>query len=139
MVRVTCWGAITLRLIVAILVLVDMYRHPHQSHTAGVAGVCVFTTYGFISRKRLHEFASEPNYLDKQTVELGANGIDFPVLRNTVAWTKISRFVENDEMFLLISPWPFRAEGRASLQSKPVVVVLPKRSFVQRDLAEFRS
>jgi len=139
MVKVMCWAAITLGLIVAIVVLVDMYRHPHQSRTAGVAGVCVFTTYGFITRKRLHEFASEPDYLDKQTVELGPNGINFPVLRNTVAWTKISRFVENDEMFLLISPWPFRAEGRASLQSKPVVVVLPKRSFTPPEIVAVRA
>lgn len=52
---------------------------------------------------------------------------------------QVSRFVETEEMFLLISPWPFMANARASLQSKPVVIVLPKRSFTQPDLVAFRA
>ena len=139
MIRATCWVAITLGLLAAIVVLVDIYRHPHESRTGGVAAVCIFTSYGFITRRRLHEFASQPDYRDQQTLKLGPDGITFPLLRNNVPWTRISRFVENDEMFLLISPWPFAANARASLQSKPVVIVLPKRSFAKPDLAAFRT
>ncbi len=138
MIRATCWVAITVGLLIAIVVLVDIYRHPHASHITNVAAVCAFTSYGFTTRRRLHEFASEPDYRDQQTFELLPHGITFPLLRNELVWTRISRFVENDEMFLLISPWPFRAEGRASLQTKPVVIVLPKRAFKQTDVDVFR-
>ena len=138
MVRATCWGAITLGLIAAIVVLINIYRYPRQSRAEGVAIVCALTSYGFITRRRLHEFASEPDYRENQTAQLGPEGIDFPLLRFHLPWTKISRFVESDEMFLLASPWPFKPNGRASLQSKPVIIVLPKRSFPQSDLAAFR-
>lgn len=139
MVRAIPWLAISCGLLVTIPVLVKMYRRPDTSHSVGITAVCIFTAYGFMTRRRLHEFASEPGYRDAQIIELSAEGIDFPELRNLIPWTKISRFVENDEMFLLISPWPFRANARASLQSKPVVIVVPKRVLAQADIEAVRT
>lgn len=88
MVRATCGVAIIIGLLLSLIVLVDIYRHLHESRTPGLAAVCIFTTYGFITRRRLHEFASEPDYRDQQSIEVEANGLTFPLLRNNVPWTR---------------------------------------------------
>jgi hypothetical protein len=137
-VRVTPSAAIALGFVIAVAVLLNIYRHPDGSHTQGLLVACIFTSYGFVTRKRLHEFGPEPDYRDEQVLEFVPDGVGLPTLRCSISWTRFSRFIENDNMFLLVSPWPFRSNVRAGLQTKPVVIVLPKRAFSERDIQEFR-
>jgi YcxB-like protein len=58
-------------------------------------------------------------------------------------WTKISRFTETDEFFLLSSPWPWGTEkpGKPSLlrrQDTPALFILPKRAFNSGDVERLR-
>jgi len=138
-VRVTPSVSIFLGLVISVAVLLNIYRHRDQSHTQGLVALCIFTTYGFVTRKRLHEFGPEPDYRDEQLMEFLPDGVGLPNLRCSIPWTKFSRFLENEDMFLLVSPWPFRSNDRAGLQTKPVVIVLPKRVFPEADIPEFRN
>jgi hypothetical protein len=95
-------------------------------------------------QRRQREF--EPDYRDEQCFELEEDGL----FRGTagspkvkVPWTKISRFTETDEFFLLASPWPWGIEKpeKPSLikkQDKPVLYILPKRAFASGDIERFR-
>ena len=138
LVRATPAVAIAIGVAMAVAVLLNIYRHPDGSHTQGLLSLCIFTSYGFLTRKRLHEFGPEPDYRDEQFVELLPDGIGLPTLRCSIPWTRISRFIESGDLFLLVSPWPFRPNVRAGLQTKAVVIVLPKRAFQERDIQEFR-
>ncbi len=138
LVRGTPSVAIAIGVVTAVAVLLNIYRHPDGSHTAGLAALCIFTSYGFVTRKRLHEFGPEPDYRDQQSIELLPEGVGLPNLRCSLPWTRFSRFIENEDMFLLVSPWPFRTNVRAGLQTKPVVMVLPKRAFSESGIQEFR-
>ena len=72
-----------------------------------------------------------------------SNAIVLPALRKEVPWTKISRFAENDEMFLLVSPWPWGTPSpsiwRNAFQAKPVVFIAPKEAFGPGDADSFRA
>jgi YcxB-like protein len=60
-----------------------------------------------------------------------------------VGWTKISRYVETDEFFLLSSPWPWGLEKpeRPSVvrkQDRYVLFILPKRAFNSGEIERLR-
>lgn len=60
-----------------------------------------------------------------------------------VGWTKISRYLETDEFFLLSSPWPWGLEklekpSVVRRQDRYVLFILPKRAFNSGDIERFR-
>ena len=97
-------------------------------------------------RRQLRQRDFSPDYGSEQTFELQEDGIFRRTegeARAKVPLTKISRFVETDEFFLLSSPWPWGAEkpGKPSLLRKedtPVLFILPKRAFNSGDVDQFR-
>ena len=131
--------AIAIGALIAVAVLYNLYRYPDRSHTSGLVGLSAFTSYGFATRKRLHEFGPEPDYRDEQFMKFLPDGVGLPNLHCSIPWTSFSRFIENEDMFLLVSPWPFRSSIRTGLQTKPVVIVLPKRVSSELELQKFRA
>ena len=80
-----------------------------------------------------HRRDLEPDYAKEQHFDLAEEGI-FRVTEGTakvrVPWTKIGRYVETDEFFLLSSPWPWGIDkpGKPSIlakQVKPTLYILP--------------
>lgn len=101
---------------------------------------------GLSLRRRLSEFSSEPDYSQKQTMEFEEEGIlrsTWPHTKVRLPWTKISRYVETDDMFLLLSPWPWGMEHNPTRpmriwRMKPVIYIVPKRAFASNDVERFR-
>ena len=96
---------------------------------------------------RTRTFATEPDYSEKQRFDLQEYGIfrqPFIGQQMKIPWTKISRYTETKDFFLLLSPWPWGAQAEAkvswstSWRLKPVLLVLPKRAFPPEDLFAFR-
>jgi hypothetical protein len=96
---------------------------------------------------RTRTFASEPDYTEKQRFDVQEYGIfrlPFVGTQMKVPWTKISRYVETKDFFLLLSPWPWGAEAEPKVswstawRLKPVLLVLPKRVFPPEDIVRFR-
>ncbi len=88
----------------------------------------------------------DPDYSMEQTFYLEDDGLfrgTVGMSRVKVPWTKISRFTETDEFFLMASPWPWGIDkpGKPSLirkQDRPVLFILPKRAFASGDVERFR-
>jgi len=94
-----------------------------------------------------HEFAGEPDYSEEQTFTVEDDGIfrsTRPGKSVKLPWTKISNYADSENMFLVVSPWPWGAESEpkvswyAALRPKPVVVILPKRAFGPGEVGQFR-
>jgi hypothetical protein len=96
--------------------------------------------------RRRHERDFDPDYSNEQTFELEEEGLFRGTdsdARVKIPWTKISRFTETDEFFLLASPWPWGIEKpeKPSLlkkQDTPVLFILPKRAFAAGHVERFR-
>lgn len=96
--------------------------------------------------RKWHRPDFEPDYAKEQHFDLTEEGI-FRVTEGTakvrVPWTKIGRYVETDEFFLLSSPWPWGIDKPAkpsilAKQDKPTLYILPKRAFGSADAERFR-
>jgi hypothetical protein len=148
--RAQPWLNIAGPLVMALLSLVEGFRfflHPHRPpDTFFIALAPVWLALAAFHWRNRHQFHFDPDYANEHTFELGEDGI----FRSTggtakikTSWTKISRFVETDEFFLLSSPWPWgieKPEKPALLRKRdtPVLFILPKRAFASGDIERFR-
>lgn len=94
-----------------------------------------------------HQFANQSDYSQEQTLEIEEDGIFRATAQGRsvkLPWTKISRYTESEDMFLLASPWPWGTEAelkgtwRNAWMPKPVLVILPKRTLGPADAERLR-
>jgi hypothetical protein len=125
----------------------SFFRHPRRPDVFSLAFVFMWLLLAaFEWRRQRRQRDFDPDYGKEQTFELEEDGIfrgTAETARVKVPWTKISRFVETDEFFLLSSPWPWGIEKpeKPSLlrkQDTPVLFILPKRAFASGDIERFR-
>ncbi len=97
---------------------------------------------------RTRTFSSEPDYSEKHRFDLQEYGIfhqPFVGEQMKIPWTKISRYTETKEFFLLMSPWTWATDREPKVswttawRLKPVLFVLPKRVFSPEDIVSFRA
>lgn len=139
--RALHWLNVGAPLLVALLYLLaaglNFFRHPGRAPDRfDLVAIPVWLAIAASSWYRRGQwFNPEPDYGKDQSFELEEDGI----FRGTeggrkvrVPWTKISRYAETDEFFLLYSPWPWGTEKRSprfGKQERPVLFILPKRAF----------
>jgi hypothetical protein len=136
-----------LMVIVLLLSGFRFFRHPHRSPDIfGIALATAWLVIAVFQWKRRHQFHFDPDYANEQIFEFDEDGIirgTEATAKTRVPSTKISRYVETDEFFLLSSPWPWGIEkpekpsvlGR---QDKPVLYIVPKRALNSADVDRFR-
>lgn len=147
--RAQPWLNLATSLILALVLSLDGFRffrrpgrRPDFFELLFVALWLAVAAIGWWRQRRQREF--DPDYGSEQTFELQEDGIFHGMEGNAkvrVPWTKISRFVETEEFFLLSSPWPWGTEkpGKPSLLRKQAVrFILPKRAFNSEDVDQFR-
>ena len=105
----------------------------------------VFTVMAGDRWRRHHQFADQPDYSEKQTLEVGEDGIfrlTRPGQKVSLPWTKISKYAETPDMFLLMCPWPWGIETKSwwsAWQTKPVLIIVPKRALCPGEDGQFRA
>jgi len=148
--RAQPWLSLASSLVLALIYLISgfhFFRHPHRTPDVFsfvlVVAWLLTAVFEWWRWSRQRDF--DPDYSNEQTFELEEDGIFRGTVgtdRVKVPWTKISRYVETNEFFLLASPWPWGIEkpGKPSLlrkQDMPVLYILPKRAFGSGDLNRF--
>lgn len=148
--RAQPWLNLATPLVMAFILLLDglrFFRHPGHPDVFDLVFVPLWlalAALGWWRQRRQRDF--EPDYSREQVVELLEDGIFRGVSveqKVKVPWTKISRFTETDEFFLLSSPWPWGIEKPETpsllrKQDLPVLFILPKRAFSSGDVERFR-
>jgi hypothetical protein len=97
--------------------------------------------------RQWHQRDFDPDYGKEQCFEFSEDAIlrgTDPTTTVRLPWTKISRYVETDDFFILSSPWPWGIEKpeKPSVfrkQKMPVLYILPKRAFASGDVERFRN
>jgi hypothetical protein len=147
--RALPWLNIAVPLVMALVCLLEGFRfflHPHRTPDIfSIALTPLWLAIAAFHWRRRNQFHFDPDYANEQVFELSADGIvrgPDGTARVRVPWTKISRYVETDEFFLLSSPWPWgnQKPEKPSMfrQDKPVLYILPKRAFDSGDVERFR-
>jgi YcxB-like protein len=147
--RALSWLAVGAPLLLALMYLladgINFFRHPgHAPDRFDQALVLVWLALAALSWYRRDQwFNPEPDYGKAQSFELEEDGIFRATEGDNkvrVPWTKISRYAETDEFFLLYSPWPWGTEKqspRLGKQERPVLFILPKRAFEPGNVGRF--
>lgn len=148
--RVQPWLSLASLLAMPLILLFDglsFIRHQRRLDIYNLTLLFTFTALAvreWRAWRRHRDF--EPDYSMEQTFYLEDDGLfrgTVGMSRVRVPWTKISRFTETDEFFLMASPWPWGIDklGKPSLirkQDRPVLFILPKRAFASGDVERFR-
>jgi hypothetical protein len=147
--RALPWLSFAPCVIFAVSFLIQLFLRPDRSPSFMLLALSpVFLVSGFVSWRQLHEFAAEPDYSHEQMLDVGEDGVfrsTWPGMRVKLPWTKISKYRETGDMFILVSPWPWGAESEPKLswttsgRLKPVVLIVPKRAFAAGELEQFRA
>jgi len=123
---------------------ITFFRHPGRAPDRfDQAAVLVWLAIAVFNWYRRDQFNFEPDYAKKQSFELEEDGIfreTGSLAKVRVPWTKISRYAETDEFFLLYSPWPWGTEEqspRLGKQERSVLFILPKRAFEPENVGRF--
>jgi YcxB-like protein len=148
--RALPWLNVGFALAMAITHLLAGFRfflHPHRAPDRfALVLVPIWLAIAVVHWATRHRLDPEPDYGKEQVFEFGEEGIFRLAAGNTklrVPWTKIGRYAETDEFFLLSSPWPWGTGKPEKLsilarQKKPVLYILPKRAFDAGDIGRFR-
>lgn len=148
--RAQPWLNIASPLMMALLSLLEGFRfflHPHRPpDTFFIALAPAWLLLAALHWRKRHQFHFDPDYANEQTFELDEDGIvrgAEATVKPRVPWTKISRYVETDDFFLLSSPWPWGIEkpekpSAFRKQDIPVLYILPKRAFGAGDVERLR-
>ena len=137
-------------LVMALLSLLEGFRfflRPHRPpSTFFIALAPVWLALAALQWRKRNQLHFDPDYAIAQTFELDEDGISRESeasVESRVPWTKISRYVETDEFFLLSSPWPWgiaKPEKPSAFRKPdtPVLYILPKRAFGSGEVELFR-
>jgi len=140
-------AASLLMVIVSLLSGFHYFRQPHRSPDVfDIVIATLFLVSAAFQWRMRAKFAFDPDYAKEQTFELEEDGLFRGIegaARVKVPWTKISRYVETDEFFLLASPWPWgivKLERPTVLgrHDRPVLYIVPKRVLNSSDADRFR-
>jgi hypothetical protein len=148
--RARPWLNIAAPFLMALVFLISgfhFFRRPRRTPDIfDLTMLVIWLVLGAYEWTRRNQVGFEPDYAKEQTFELEEDGF----IRGTagsakvkVPWTKISRYVETEEFFLLSSPWPWGMEkpekpSVLGKQNRPVLYILPKRAFDSGDVERFR-
>jgi hypothetical protein len=148
--RFQAWLNPAAPLAMAIILLMSgfrFFRHPYRTPDIfALVTVPVWLASAAIQWIRKRSVLVDPDYRKEQTLELEEDGLfrsTAEAARIRVPWTKISRYVETDEFFLLSSPWPWGIGQPAKpsalgTQGKAPLYILPKRAFADGDVEQVR-
>jgi hypothetical protein len=90
-----------------------LYTHHWQASWNMPWGLVGFSVVFSVGRYRKRYSCTDLDYSERQIFEIQDDGIyrsTWPGQRIRLPWTKIGKYAETEDMFLLVSPWPWGTE-----------------------------